>query len=289
MDILLNAETEKKFSAFIEDPSHALLITGVGGLGKTLAAERLSESLLGLQPDSFGSYPYARLVQPKDGRVISIDAIRELEHFTTLRIPRSDEYQHGINRVVIIKDAHTLTEEAQNALLKTLEEPPKDTLLILTATSKQMLLPTICSRTQLIDIKRPNEELTKQYFTDRGFGKKAVDQAAMMTGSLPGMMTAILNNQGHPLLKAANKARSILQKPTFDRLAMVDSLAKNKSECHDILFILQQMARLALRQNNLATAKRWQQVQKSSYEASDQLATNANAKLTLTNLMLELH
>jgi hypothetical protein len=63
----------------------------------------------------------------------------------------------GDKKAVILKDAHLLTTEAQNALLKVLEEPPDNTILILTSESKDALLPTVRSRCRVVDLGR--EEL----------------------------------------------------------------------------------------------------------------------------------
>ena len=58
----------------------------------------------------------------------------------------------ALGQSVILKDAHHLTEEAQNALLKTLEEPPENVHIILLAQDSEFLLPTIISRCQIIEL-----------------------------------------------------------------------------------------------------------------------------------------
>lgn len=65
-------------------------------------------------------------------------------------------------KAVIIEDAHLLTPEAQNALLKVLEEPPANTVIILGADSKEALLPTIRSRCQLIELEEALPKLTEK-------------------------------------------------------------------------------------------------------------------------------
>lgn len=65
-------------------------------------------------------------------------------------------------KAVIIEDAHLLTTEAQNALLKVLEEPPANTILILGTDSKEALLPTIRSRCQLIELEEALPKLTEK-------------------------------------------------------------------------------------------------------------------------------
>lgn len=75
-----------------------------------------------------------------------IESIREIIHYLTLQTANKNE-----NRGVLIENAHLMTEAAQNAFLKTLEEPPRDTIIILTAPREDLLLPTIISRCVLIN------------------------------------------------------------------------------------------------------------------------------------------
>lgn len=58
---------------------------------------------------------------------------------------------YGSKKAVLVKNAHAATVEAQNALLKLLEEPPPDTIMILTAKKKELLLPTVLSRCSIIE------------------------------------------------------------------------------------------------------------------------------------------
>ena len=77
---------------------------------------------------------------------IGIEEIRTLQKNLSLR-PFSSK-----KKTALIKDAHLLTAEAQNALLKTLEEPPEHSLIILTAPDSFWLLPTVVSRCQVITL-----------------------------------------------------------------------------------------------------------------------------------------
>lgn len=83
---------------------------------------------------------------------ISINQIRELQELLSLK-PYSGKY-----KIAIIPEAHLMTVQAQNALLKTLEEPSGQAVLILTSPSEYLLLPTIISRCQ---IKRFYQEIPK--------------------------------------------------------------------------------------------------------------------------------
>ncbi len=106
----------------------------------------------------FSEFDTTILEPEEDKQTISIDQIRDLQHQLSLR-PHSAKYKTGI-----ILEAQRMTVEAQNALLKTLEEPPARSILILTAPSTKSLLPTIVSRCQIerlpseIDLDLESEE-----------------------------------------------------------------------------------------------------------------------------------
>lgn len=91
---------------------------------------------------------------------IGIDKVRELEKWA-FRKPHSGRY-----KAALIFEAEKLTHTAQNALLKTLEEPPKNTLIILTSPKEDLLLPTIVSRCKIIKLKSETEiSLSKKKIT----------------------------------------------------------------------------------------------------------------------------
>lgn len=83
---------------------------------------------------------------------IGINQVREIQHFVGLR-PYSANF-----KVAYVEEAQNLTIEAQNAFLKTLEEPPSRTIIILAAPSVDNLLPTIVSRCQLANIKSATDK-----------------------------------------------------------------------------------------------------------------------------------
>jgi hypothetical protein len=282
MSLVLHELTERQIKDAVRAPSHAILLVGPKGSGKRSVANRLITEVL--QIASVADFPYGTVIAPKDGKAIGIEEIRELEHFLSLKVPGTAPF----NRYIIIEDAHLLTKEAQNALLKTLEEPPEGSIIVLTAAHEQALLPTIRSRAQTMKVNTPDELVLQGYFTDQGYDQKAIKQAAAISGGLPGLMHTLLTDEEHPLTLATDYARQILSKTSYERLLMVDELAKQRGLAIDVCFILQQMARVSLRKADGAAAKRWQNILKAAYEAADQLTQSAQPKLALTNLMLHL-
>jgi len=123
---------------------HALLLTGPPGWGEHVLANWLALHLLGIdehQDAELLAHPDLRWLKP-DGALIKIDAIRELAEFS------QGTPQSGPRKVAVLIDAHTMNRNAANALLKTLEEPPPGTHLLLVSSRSSQLLPTVRSRCQ---------------------------------------------------------------------------------------------------------------------------------------------
>lgn len=123
--------------------AHAYLVCGPAGSGKealvlemiALVGQRRGETLDASRSE------FVQIVRPESrSRRIKVDAIREMEKRLHLSVPQA------VTKVGIIEDSDRLGEEASNAFLKTLEEPPGRCLLILVTEQPEQLLPTILSR-----------------------------------------------------------------------------------------------------------------------------------------------
>ncbi len=129
---------------------HALLFTGAPDTGTHRLALALAAELNNARADSLENlqHPTCRVLRPGSKiRTISIDAVRSVEPFLALRAAE------GETKLVIIDEADRLLDEAANAFLKTLEEPPPQTLIILITALPQKLLPTILSRCVRLDLR----------------------------------------------------------------------------------------------------------------------------------------
>lgn len=283
--LILHDTTKLAIERFIVHPSHALLIIAPPGSGKTMVALEIAGKLLKTEPSRLANHPYFKVLRSSSGKAISIENIRDAIHFTTLKTTG------GSRRIVVIEDAHRMTLQAQNALLKTIEEPPAGTVIILTAPGLSSLLPTICSRTQQLALLLPQGRELTDYFVRSGHNQAAVSKALLMSGGLPGLMHALLESEAeHPLLPAASAAREILQKSTFERLAVVDNLAKERQFVLDMLFMMGQMAEISLHQGNKTDAqlRSWHKVLAACHRATALILKSAQPKLVLTNFMLSL-
>lgn len=129
--------------------THSLLITGGNPQIRLEKAKQISQQILGRSLANNPDFLFF------DEKSIKISQIRELKKKLALK----PYYTHS--RVALISDADHLTIPAQNALLKTLEEPPGSTIIILSVANQTLLLPTIVSRCQVIFLSNPKEVLVE--------------------------------------------------------------------------------------------------------------------------------
>jgi DNA polymerase-3 subunit delta' len=168
-----------RIRAEFERMPNAWLFAGPAGIGKRAFAEQLAQALLceAPLPDGHacgqceacrwlaaGHHPDYRVLSPeledeggKEGKttrklpMIKIEAVRELIDFAHLTAHRSGR------RVIIVEPAEAMNLAAANALLKILEEPPKDVLFLLVSHNRERLLPTIKSRCRPFVLTRPSQ------------------------------------------------------------------------------------------------------------------------------------
>jgi DNA polymerase-3 subunit delta' len=154
---------------------HALLLTAPKGIGVEELASSISKDFLCMSPSGYhedcncsscemfrnNSHPDILTVQ-RTSHVITVDSLRNSITFL------EESSSNGRGKVLLINDAELMNVQASNALLKTLEEPPKDSLIILATYSASLLLPTIISRTVRLSINMPsfvelNHELCQRF------------------------------------------------------------------------------------------------------------------------------
>lgn len=229
---------------------HALLLTGPAGVGKGTLAEDIAAGLLcrsddrsirpcrecrGCRALEHGNHPdLHRLAPIGAGLVIPIGGrddrgVRDLVRDLAL-LP-----VEGGARVAIVAAADRMTEDAQSAFLKTLEEPPANTVLILTASDEERLLPTIrsrCSRIRLGPVARPDVE---QILVDAGLvDAPLAARLARLSAGRPGDAMAlarvpealtIRSEVGRTLLDLAGATRADRLRIGRDLLARAGELA----------------------------------------------------------------
>lgn len=246
---------------------HAILFYGPEGIGKSEFATHFAQALLCEQPDADGhacgqcascgwfaqySHPDYRRVRPEaldddasdeegaadaedetpkaaksaraPSREIKIDQIRALADFMNISTHRQGR------RVVLLYPAEALNAAAANALLKTLEEPPADTVFLLVTNSLDRLLPTILSRCRKFPLSIPSHEQALAWLKDQGLNEAETSLAQQGGAPIAALEFAqsgshealdeLLRQLAAPSLDTALKAAERLQKqPTPEIVA----------------------------------------------------------------------
>jgi DNA polymerase-3 subunit delta' len=178
--------------------AHAYLFTGPPGIGKRLFAGELAKALLCERRENgrleacdhcsacslvaAGTHPDLFIAgRPEDSLEVPIEVVRELCRSFALKSAR------GRGKVAILDDADDLNDAAANCFLKTLEEPPPRSVLLLIGTSADRQLSTIVSRCQVVRFAPLPEPLVSQLLRERGVeDEELIGRLARMSDGSPG-------------------------------------------------------------------------------------------------------
>lgn len=225
---------------------HALLFAGPQGVGKATTALLLAQALncrvagpldtcgdcvscnkigRGIHPDILWIAPTPRVIRieqitPRDRS--SIPPARTAVGFVGYA-----PYE-GRKKVIVIRGAHAMTEPAQNAFLKTLEEPPPSSILILTSQAPGSLLPTVVSRCQTLRFSPVAQETVREYLEQQVQlpAEEARLRAALTPGSIGGALALDLDAYG-ALLETVVEALRLCQHGGGGVVAAADRLASS--------------------------------------------------------------
>lgn len=251
-----------------------------------------------------GAHPDIHLVAPEaTRRGIVIEQVRQLEHAAGLR-PYEAHY-----KAFILLNVEAMTEAAANALLKTLEEPPQDTVLILTASDSAQVLPTIASRCQEVALRPvPAEEIAAGLVT-RGVDAAQAQLLARLAAGRPGWALAAASDPS--LLEARQEQLSsleqLLPQPPVRRLPIAATFSDAastkavldlwltwwrdallvKQGCADLIANVDRLPQLEQIGATHSTHACWQAL-KRIQETRQQIDANANVRLAVEGLLLAL-
>ena len=175
-DILGNDDVKKYLTNCIENKnfSHSYIFSGIKGIGKYTFAKDFAKCILedSMMQDYYELGP--------DGKSIKVAQIRELQNVINIKPTFSKK------SVYIIDDADLMTIEAQNSLLKTLEEPPEYVVIILIVHNERSILSTVKSRCVNIKFSKLSDKDIKEYFlkNDLNFEDKNINVFKVLDGSL---------------------------------------------------------------------------------------------------------
>lgn len=224
--------------------SHAYIITGPDGTGKSIMAMFMASAILCNGEDKpcgkcdacrkimHGNHPDLKMISPR-GKSIGVDYIRDLidEIYT--------KPYEGDKKVIIIKNSDSITLQGQNAILKTLEEPSEDTTIIMLAENLNVILQTIQSRCQIIRLGRIPEDKIMAYLKDKGVDERKARAAAGLSDGIVGSAIRFLDEKYIKLRQdVIGRAVEIISENKLDTLKSVDFFIRNRDKIDIILDIL---------------------------------------------------
>ncbi|MDD3292901.1 MAG: hypothetical protein PHI45_00995 [Candidatus Pacebacteria bacterium] len=259
---------------------HALLFSGPEKIGKKEIAIDFSKKILGKDNDT------DFFILSSKENIITIEEIRKLQEKLFLK-----PYNHEF-KVVIIDNVHLMKKEAQNAFLKTLEEPKGSSILILITPYPSMLLKTIFSRVQELKFSLVSKEEIEKHLIKLGADKEKAKEISLISSGQIGKAIDYFNNpEKVEIFNQAIKDISIMPSMNyFQRF----NYAKKMSELENIDEIMDIWQRYFRREmivtinggENLMKSKELiKNISKTRYLIN---STNANKRLILENLLLKI-
>ena len=288
--LLLHSRTRNALERFITTPSQVVIINGAPGSGKTAIAIQILQQLAGISNNSSKSVlsdPRLHRLESQTKSAIGIDEVRELVHFLSIRAVDRSEW----NRFILIENAGSLSIEAQNALLKSLESLPSGAIVIMLTERADQLLETIRSRSQCIAVLPINYTDAVRYF-DNNYQESEIKAAYALSGGQAGLLVNLLSNEDTPYHQGADLAKKILAETTFERLLRINDLSSDSVKFENALNGLQRILGIlyssAIRRDAPAVASSFLVKRRVVNHVQQALKQHSNPKLSACYLLINL-
>ena len=280
-------KSQLKQAVDLRKTSHSYLFLGTSGIGKKMIAKEFAKMILCESEEKYCNHcksciefdsnnnPDFSLIEP-DGTSIKIEQIRQIQK-KIIEAPIISK-----NKVYIIDDANLMTTEAQNCLLKTLEEPPEFVTIILIGSKESSFLSTIKSRCTIIKFQEiENEEIKKYLSINYGINNISEEMLEIFGGSI-GKAEELKDKQElyTSIIKIIENIK-LLELP--DVLKKADIIYKSQEDKNDILeainVILFKMSKKDIRYLNCIDIVE---------DTVKRLNANANYNMSIDNMLFNI-
>ncbi len=290
-DIIGNPKTKEILKGIIiaNRVSHSYMFLGPEGIGKKLIAKDFAKAILCLEKSktipicnkckscieiSSSNNPDFIYIEPDDNK-IKVDQIRTMQ----MKVAEKPIISH--KKVYIINDADKMTNEAQNCLLKTLEEPPDYITIILIGSNEENFLTTIKSRCTKIYFDKMSNENMKSYILKNKLLDISDDLIDMADGSIKKLQEINNNKETYYLLK--NIINNIDKCDIIEILNLASELYKSKETIYSILENINVILLKKARKN-----AKFAGCIKVVEETKRRLKANSNYDMCIDNLLFDM-
>ena len=267
--------------------SHSYIFCGIEGIGKKLIAKEFAKAILCLEKDKpcgkcksciefeTNNNPDFFLLESESGK-IKIEQIREMQRKIAEKPIISN------NKVYIINDSDTMTPEAQNCLLKTLEEPPEYITIILICSNENNLLATIKSRCTRLYFEQLSNDDIKEYI-NINFPEENIDEniLELYQGSIGKAIQ--LRDKKDVYEKIEKIIKQLKEKDLIEIIQMSEEIYKSKEEINNILEYINILL-LKMCKNNPNYAKTINIVE----DTKKRLKANSNYDMCIDNMLFNI-
>lgn len=269
--LLVTKPTRKLLDAYMSHPTHALILRGLQGTGLRTIANRLAKQLSPVTQRIIS-------IEPDKG-LISIDRVRQLYQQT--------KTIHHKPLVVVIDDADTLSNDAQNSLLKLFEEPVKNVYFILTTHHGELLLSTIMSRAQVIDVPPISRTDSHQLLNSRDIPQGRLVQMLFLAPGLPAELIRLMDNSEYFATQSelVKDARNIIQLPLYERLKLLKKYQDREGALQLVIMMGRLLSLNLVKQKNYRVSD----ILESVMHCGERIRANGHVKTQLLALMTKLN
>ena len=268
--------------------SHSYMFVGIEGIGKQMTAKAFAQMILCINEEERGcqkcksciefqshNHPDFLYIEP-DGNSIKIEQIRYLQRKIQEKPIISDR------KVYIINDADKMTKEAQNCLLKTLEEPPEYSTIILIGSNENAFLNTIKSRCMIMTFKPISSDLIKKYMEET-YGMQNISEN--MLEAFQGSIGKAINlkDKKEQYEKIEKAIQEMDTKNIIDCLQLCEEIYKEKDEIMNILEYVN-IILLRMSKKNIKYANCIEIVENTK----KRLNQNANYDMSIDNMIMNM-
>lgn len=274
----MNQKTRQLLDGFIRRPNSSLLLVGTKAQGVEACVTYVKEQLLkGEDRNNFLTFG------DKDDKNTSVEEIRDFKSSITTKVGS----KNPVARIAYIKGIQNASKEAQNALLKVLEEPVAKTVIILQSDDRLGVVSTILSRCQIVPVLPLSEEQALLDATNAGIAPAQAKKAYLMSYGDSETFAALLEEDSGEISEQLESAKDFLRMAPFERLQLQKSYdtTKNLEQLIEGLLLL---AGAGLHNSTSHQTKKWKDIISELQTIKNLLRQNVLAKALFLRLCISL-